>query len=55
MEYSCPKCGRKLAHLSPTNEKESRWICDSYPACEYWTSTPEDKVDDFTDVAQTKE
>ncbi|SMF44413.1 S26 family signal peptidase [Desulfovibrio gilichinskyi] len=53
MEYSCPKCGCKLAYLTPTSEIESRWICNGYPACDYWTSTPEDMVENVTDAAQT--
>ncbi len=50
-EYSCPMCGSQLTHLLPTKEKDSRWICNGYPTCHYWTHTPDKR----TNVAEAKE
>ncbi|WP_084154003.1 conjugative transfer signal peptidase TraF [Maridesulfovibrio frigidus] len=54
-KYSYPKCGRKLDHIPPTNEKISLWICNSYPACHYWTTKPEEQAETLIVAAQTKE
>lgn len=54
-EYACPKCGNSLIHITPTKEYESRWICRSYPACHYWTLTPDKKTEALAKLAQPKE